>query len=386
LKPIGALHIEAALEPYGADMSTQTPSPEWVLTLKPYVPGKPIEDVKRELGLSHVVKLASNENPLGPSPKAIAAMTAAVAEVHLYPDPGAYALRQAIGERFSVDPNRVIVSNGSNETVTLLTRAFCTPSENVVFSQYGFVAYRVVSGAAGVGQKQVPALGLGCDLKAMAAACDENTRLLFLANPNNPTGTWSRRDDVVELLRNVPEHVLVVLDEAYCEYVDDPDYPDGLSLLGERENLIVMRTFSKAYGIAGVRVGYAVAPDYVCDRVNRIREPFNVNHVGQTGAIAALGDSEHLAKVVSLNNSERTRVGDALRGLGLEVEHTQTNFVLITVPSGGGAFYEGCLRRGVITRPLQPYGLHEHVRVTLGTREENDAFLVAAAATLGEVQ
>ena len=363
---------------------SETPSPSWVLNLKPYVPGKPIEELQREYGVTHVVKLASNENPLGPSPAAVTAMRDAAAGVHLYPDPGVYSLRHTVGERFGVDPDHVLVSNGSNEMITLLVRAFTTPAENVVFSQYGFIAYKVVTGAAGVQQREVPADGLSPNIDAMIAACDANTRLLFLANPNNPTGTWTPRADVERLLREVPEHVLVVLDEAYTEYVDAADYPDGMSLLAQRANLVVMRTFSKAYGLAGCRVGYAVAPAYVCDRVNRIREPFNVNHIAQAAAIAALGDAAFIDRTVALNRAERERIGDALDALGVTCHRGQTNFVLIEPTMPAMALYEALLKRGVIVRPLAPYGLGQYLRVTLGTEQENDVFLSALRSALEE--
>lgn len=362
---------------------SETKSPPWVLELKPYVPGKPIEELQREYGIERVVKLASNENPLGPSPAAVEAMRAAALGVHLYPDPGVYDLRHAVAAKFGVDANRVLVSNGSNEMITLLVRAFATPSENVVFSQYGFIAYKVVTGAAGVEQREVPAAGLSPDIDAMISACDADTRLLFLANPNNPTGTWTGRAGVERLLREVPEHVLVVLDEAYTEYVDAEDYPDGMGLLDHRANVVVMRTFSKAYGLAGCRIGYAVAPPYVCDRVNRIREPFNVNHLAQAAAIAALDDTAFIERTVALNRTERARVGDAIDALGVPCHRGQTNFVLIEPPMAAADMYEALLRRGVIVRPLAPYGLGQYLRVTLGTRDENDAFLEALRAVVG---
>lgn len=363
---------------------SETPSPDWVMRLKPYVPGKPIEELQRELGIDRVVKLASNENPLGPSPAAVEAMKRAAAEVHLYPDPTSWDLRHAVARKFDVPPEQVLASNGSNEMITLLVRAFATPEHNVVFSEYAFIAYRVVSGAAGVQQRIVPAEGLAPDIPAMIAACDEHTRLLFLANPNNPTGTWSPRLQVEQLLDEVPEHVLVVLDEAYAEYVDAEDYADGFSLRGRRDNLVVMRTMSKAYGLAGCRVGFAVAPAYVCDRINRIREPFNVNHLAQAAAVAALGDDAHIERTVALNRAERTRVCKALDSLGVDCLPGQTNFVLIRPEVDAVALYDRLLRRGVIVRPLQPYGLADRLRVTLGTEEENDTFVEALRLALAE--
>ena len=268
--------------------------------------------------------------------------------------------------------------------ISLLTRAFCTPFHNVVYSQYAFIAYKIVSGAAGVRQREVPARGLEPDVDAMIAACDADTRLLFLANPNNPTGTWTPRADVERLLAEVPPHVLVVLDDAYTEYVDAPDCPSGLDLTGLRENLVVIRTFSKAFGLAGIRVGWGYAPAYVVDRVNRIREPFNVGHIAQAGAAAALADEAFLERTVKTNREERARVADALRARGIEPAPSQTNFLLFPSPISGAALNQALLQRGVIVRPMVPYGLPDHIRVSIGTPDENDGFLAALDAVLAE--
>ena len=357
---------------------TQTTSPRWVHDLAPYVPGKPTGELKRELGLDRVVKLASNENPQGPSPAAVEAMTLAAREVHRYPDPAAFELKQALATRASVGADRVVLGNGSNEIITLLIRAFCSRENNVVCSEYGFIAYKVVAGAVGVPIREASAnAGLGTDIDALLASCDEHTQLLFVANPNNPTGTYCRTDEIRRLLRETPEHILVVLDEAYAEYVTAADCPDCFQLLGERENLVVMRTFSKAFGLAGSRLGWAVCPPYVVDRVNRVREPFNVNHVAQAGALAALGDHEFIERVVALNTAEIVRLGDGIRAAGYSFVPSQGNFLLMETPEGGRDLYDRLLRQGVIARPLAGYGLHGHLRVTVGTREENDIFLAA---------
>lgn len=358
----------------------RTTSPPWVHELAPYVPGKPSSELKRELGLDRVVKLASNENPLGPSPLAIEAMTRAAAEVHRYPDPSAYTLKETLAEFAGVDSSRVVVGNGSNEVITLLIRAFCSREDNVVASQYGFIAYKIVAGAVGVPVRETPALPtLGTDVDAMIAQCDDSTRLLFLANPNNPTGTYARTDEITRLLKSVPPHVLVVLDEAYSEYVRAEDCPNGLKLLDLRENLVVMRTFSKAYGLAGTRTGWAVCPEYVAERLNRVREPFNVNHVAQAGAEAALRDERFLEQVVGLNTTEIVRLATGIERLGYSVVPSQGNFFLIETPAGGREIYDSLLRCGVIARPLAGYGLHGHLRVTVGTEDENDVFLDALA-------
>ncbi len=356
---------------------SETTSPSWVHQLRPYVPGKPTDELKRELGIEHVVKLASNENPLGPSPKAVAAMVAAAQNLHRYPDPACFELKERLATLAGVASSQIVVGNGSNEVITLLVRAFCTREQNVVASQYGFIAYKVVCGAAGVPFREAAADGLGTDVDALIAQCDENTQLLFVANPNNPTGTYARREEILRLLRETPPHVLVVLDEAYTEYVSAADCPDGLTLLGERENLVVMRTFSKAYALAGCRVGWAACPEFVADRINRVREPFNANHVGQAGALAALDDAEFMERVVDLNAREMTRLCAGIEAAGCTYVPSQGNFVLMETPNGGAPLYDALLREGVIVRPLAGYGLANYLRVSVGTEVENKTFLDA---------
>jgi histidinol-phosphate aminotransferase len=307
-------------------------------------------------------------------------MALAAREMHRYPDPAAFELKQALGRRASVDPDRVAVGNGSNEIITLLIRAFCSRENNVVCSSYAFIAYKIVAGAVGVPVREAAATpALGTDVDALIAACDDQTRVLFVANPNNPTGTYARTDEIRRLLRETPGHVLVVLDEAYAEYVRASDCPDGFELLDERENLVVMRTFSKAFAMAGSRLGWAVCPPYVVERLNRVREPFNVNHVAQTGAIAALDDRPFLDRVVSLNTSEIVRLGEGMNSRGYSFVPSQGNFLLMETPEGGRDLYDKLLRQGVIVRPLAGYGLHQHLRVTVGTPDENDIFLTALA-------
>ncbi len=361
----------------------QAPSPDWVLDLKPYQPGKPVEELERELGLRDIVKLASNENPLGPSPRAVEAMRAAVGEVHRYPDGSSHVLRHRLAQHLRVDPGIVIVGNGSNEVITQLARAFTRNGDNIVISQYGFIAYRLVARAAGVDVREVPVdAEFRCDTAAMAAACDERTRLLFLANPNNPTGTHSTRQELLRLLRDTPPDVIVVLDEAYFEYVDTDQVVDGLELRAERPNLVVMRTFSKIYGLAGMRVGYAVVPDYVADRTHRVREPFDVNHAGQRGAAAALDDNEFVALAARTNREVRETLYADLDRLGLSYVRSQTNFVLVASPAGGVELYQRLLHQGVIVRPLVPYRLPDHVRITVGTAAENARLVEALSAVL----
>lgn len=353
----------------------KTPHPPWVAELRPYQPGKPIEELERELGITGAVKLASNENPRGPSPLAIEAMRRAVSQVHLYPDASAHYLRERLVEHLGVSASEIVVGNGSNELLTLLVRAFATPADHAVISEGAFIAYRVVLGAAGVPLTAVPMDGFTHDLSAMAAACTDQTRLLFVANPNNPTGTYNPVEDLRQLLRDTPEHVMVVLDEAYVEYIRATDYASALALRGERENLTITRTFSKAYGLAGARVGYGIVRPWVADLLGRIREPFNVNLVGQAGALAALDDVEFVAESAALNASQMAIVVRELDARGVETVPSQGNFVLMHALEGGAALYERLLREGVIVRPLASYGLDEHVRVTIGLPEENARFL-----------
>jgi len=359
-------------------MNNRTQHPDWVRDLKPYVPGKPVEELERELGIEGAIKLASNENPMGPSPKAAAAAAELVTRSHLYPDAGNYYLKEALATRYGVNSDQIMVGNGSNELLTLLVRAFTTTNCHAVISEGAFIAYTVVLSAAGVPTTKVPMKPAWThDLEAMAAACTEDTRLLFVANPNNPTGTYNGKEEVMKLLRDVPPHVLVVLDEAYFEYAWASDYPDGVELLGERENLVVMRTFSKSYGLAGLRVGYGIGPAYVAELIQRVREPFSVNIVAQTAALAALEDHEFLEKSVALNLSEMKRMVPALNSMGFDTFATQGNFLLVKAPEGGAALYKSLLHMGVIVRPLIPYGILDHVRVSIGLPHENDRFLEA---------
>lgn len=363
--------------------SSQTAHPKWIRDLKPYVPGKPVEELERELGIEGAIKLASNENPLGPSPRAVEAIRNVVSNTHLYPDAGNYYLKERLAAHLNTSVDRLVVGNGSNELLGLLVRCFTTPDCHAVISEGAFIAYTVVLNASGVPTTRVPMKeAYTHDLVAMAAACTDKTRLLFVANPNNPTGTYNGREEVVRLLRDVPPHVLVVLDEAYFEYAWASDYPDGMSFLGERENLVVLRTFSKCYGLAGARVGYGVAPAYVADILQRVREPFSVNILGQAGALASLDDTDFLEKTISLNRSEMTRLVPALNALGLRSFETQGNFVFSHAKMGGMTLYERLLREGIIVRPLMPYGLKEHVRISIGLPHENDRLLAVLPMVL----
>lgn len=348
-------------------------------SLTPYEAGKPIEEVARELGLSDIIKLASNENPLGPSPKAMQAVRSALSEGHRYPDAAAFRLRERLAAFHDVPHDEIIQGNGSNEILELLIRTFSTRQDHVVFAEPAFVVYKLASLAHGVPFTAVPTKDWTHDLPAMAAAVQPNTKLLFIANPNNPTGTHVGREALAKLLQEVPPEVIVVLDEAYIQYVEADDYADGLTLRGLRDRLVLTRTFSKIYGLASLRVGYAIGPKQLIDYMNRVRAPFNVGSLGQAAAVAALDDGEHVERSVRENAQERARLLEALGELGLETVPSQCNFVFCGVKGSARELFNALLQRGVIIRPVGP----QHVRITVGTPRENDRLLGALKAELG---
>jgi len=356
--------------------------------LSPYVPGKPAAELERELGISDVAKLASNENPYGPSPRALAAMREALEQIWLYPDGASHDLKQQLARQLGVDIGQVTVGNGSNDLLVLLAEAFLTPTHEAVFSQYGFAIYRIVTQATGARCVEVPALGrasrmpLGHDLAAMADAINAATRLVFIANPNNPTGTWAPPGAVKRLIERAPPTTLVVLDEAYLEYGRERGSQDGLAWLPEHPNLVLVRTFSKAYGLAGARVGYAISHPEVAEALNRLRPAFNVNSVAQAGAAAALEDQAHMRRTVNATLSELTRVEAALRSLGLWFAPSACNFLLVHLGAQAHRVYERLLQVGLIVRPVAGYGLGEYLRVSIGLPQENDRLLRELAAAI----
>jgi histidinol-phosphate aminotransferase len=356
---------------------------ENVRTLAPYVPGKPIEELQRELGLSDIIKLASNENPFGASPQALAAMQRAIADTWLYPDGSGHVLKQKLAAKLAVSPDQITLGNGSNDLLVMLAEAFLAPGLEAVYSQYAFAVYPIAvqaTGATGVVSPALPAdspMPLGHDLRAMARAITPETRIVFIANPNNPTGTWVPRAELHAFIATVPAHVIVALDEAYFEYTEGLGLQDGIEWLREFPNLVVFRTFSKAYGLAGVRVGYAVSHASVAGMLNRVRQAFNVSVVGLAGAAAALDDTAHLLAAVKVAVEERARVAARLTATGTRVLPSAGNFLMVHVGPGAKERFDTLLRRGIIVRPVGNYGLPEHLRVTLGTVEQNDRFLKA---------
>ncbi len=339
--------------------------------LRPYVAGKPVEELARELGITDAIKLASNENPLGPSPKAIEAARSVLREVHRYPDAAYYTFRERLAEFHGVEMNDIVAGNGSNELIDLLIRTFTTGEHHVVFADPSFVVYKLSSMAHGVPFTAVPLTDLTHDVDKLLAAVRPETRLLFVANPNNPTGTHVGRAAVEKLLREAPEHVIVVMDEAYIQYADADDYPDSLELRGLREHLVVLRTFSKVYGLAAMRIGYGVAPSTIVGYLDRVRAPFNLNIVGQAAALAALGDEQHVHRSVEMNGAERRRLLAELPPLGLAVAPSQANFVYADLGRPAGQIYDALLKKGVIVRVVGPTS----VRITVGTPKENDRLL-----------
>jgi histidinol-phosphate aminotransferase len=359
-------------------------APEYVRRIAPYVPGKPIDELAREYGLAEeaIVKLASNENPRGPSPRAREAIAAASAGITRYPDGNGFALKSALAARYRVGREQIVLGNGSNDVLELATQAFLRPGDQAVYSQHAFAVYPLATQARGATGIEVPARDYGHDLDAMANAITPRTRIVFVANPNNPTGTWLPPVAVTAFLAAVPGNVLVVLDEAYDEYLDATQRSPSFAWLAAQPNLIVSRTFSKAYGLAGLRVGFGVMDASAADMLNRVRQPFNVSSVAQAAALAALADTEYVAESAALNHAGLAQLTAALDAMRVAYVPSHGNFLLVHV-GDGARVYERLLRQGVIVRPVANYGLPEHVRVTVGLPDENRRFLAALEAALG---
>jgi histidinol-phosphate aminotransferase len=364
------------------DLAAQ--SPDYVRGIAPYQPGKPIGELAREFGLaeSAIVKLASNENPRGPSPKVRQAIADAVADIPRYPDGNGFALKEALASRFRVAREQVVLGNGSNDILELVTQAFLRPGDQAVYSQHAFAVYPLATQARGATGIVVPARELGHDLDAMRAAITPRTRIVFVANPNNPTGTWLPPAAIEAFLSSVPRDVLVVLDEAYNEYLDASRQANSAAWIGAHANLVISRTFSKAYGLAGLRVGYGLMDAAIADLLNRVRQPFNVNSIAQAAALTALADTDYVVESAALNRVGMVELSRELDALGIAHVPSHANFLLIRVGDGSAVFQQ-LLRMGVIVRPVTNYGLPEHIRVTIGLPEENRRFLAALRTALG---
>lgn len=361
--------------------------PDYVRAISPYVAGKPIAEVAREFGLDEaaIVKLASNENPLGMPQSARSAVAAAVAELGRYPDANCFALKGALSARFGVPADWLTLGNGSNDILELAAHALVEPGQSIVYAEYSFAVYALATQEIGARAIEVPARDYGHDLDAMAAAIAPDTRLVFIANPNNPTGTFLPAAQIEAFLQRVPRDVVVVLDEAYNEYLDADQQYDAIAWVRRYPNLMVSRTFSKAYGLAGLRIGYAVAQPELTDLLNRIRQPFNVNSVAQAAAIAALADTDFLRRSAELNRDGKRQLTQAFDRLGLEYVPSSGNFVLVRVGDDDGAGARvnlALLRQGVIVRPVGNYNLPRWLRVTIGLPEENAAFIAALERAL----
>ncbi len=358
-------------------------SPSYVRSIAPYQPGKPISELARELGLAEagIVKLASNENPRGIGPRTRAAIDKALADVARYPDGNGFELKHALSKRYGVDMGSIVLGNGSNDVLELVAHAFLGPGRAAVFSQHAFAVYPLATQARGARQIVVPAKAYGHDLDAMLKAIDDETYVVWIANPNNPTGTLARADALEAFVRKVPERVLVVIDEAYNEYLNHDLRSDTVKWLKRHPNLIVSRTFSKAYGLAGLRVGYGLAHPSVADVMNRVRQPFNVNSLALAAAAAALDDMEFVAKSYAENLQGMKQLAEGFEALQLEHIPSHGNFVTVRVGKAAEMF-KRLLRRGVIVRPIAGYGMPEHLRVSIGTAQENEKFLQALSASL----
>ncbi len=353
-----------------------------VPALHPYVPGKPVSELERELGIRDSIKLASNENPLGISPRVQEVLRGQIGDLARYPDGGGFALRQRLAALHGVAAQTITLGNGSNDVLDLVARAFLCPGVEAVFSQYAFAVYPISTQAVGATARVAPAKNFGHDLAAMAALVNEQTRVVFIANPNNPTGTWLGASELRDFIAALPDWVLVVVDEAYVEYVQEPDYPDTSRWLGDFPNLIVTRTFSKAYGLAGLRVGYGLANPQVADLLNRVRQPFNVNSLALAAAEAALDDPEHLRRSVELNQAGLAQLEAGLRTLGVDYIPSVGNFITLDLGRPAAPVDQALLREGCIVRPLANYGMPNHLRVTVGLAAENQRFLSALGRVL----
>jgi len=354
-----------------------------IRALQPYQPGKPIEELERELGITGSLKLASNENPLGPSPKALAALQERLDELHLYSDGSGFRLKQALSRTLDVPASTLTLGNGSNDVLDLIARAYLGPGRNAVFSRYAFAVYPISTQAVGAEARIAAAnpkdhaMPYGHDLQAILEQINDQTSVVFIANPNNPTGTWLNADELEEFIAEVPAKVLVVIDEAYFEYVRDPGYPNALLWRERYPNLIVTRTFSKIYGLAGLRVGYAVSHPDVADALNRVRQPFNVNSLALMAAEAALDDVEHVARSVQMNLEGQVQLKAGLDKLGLSYIPTVGNFITVDLERPATPVYEALLRKGVIVRPIANYGLPDHLRITVAREQDNQRVLAA---------
>ncbi|HMT92673.1 histidinol-phosphate transaminase [uncultured Thiothrix sp.] len=360
-----------------------------VQALSPYQPGKPIEELERELGITNILKLASNENPLGTSPKALAALTRPLKALELYPDGSGYLLKEAIANKLGLQAKQITLGNGSNDVLELIARAFLAQGRSAVMSEFAFAVYPIVTQAAGaelyIAKANPPEhadMPYGHNLQNLLEKISATTQLVFIANPNNPTGTWLGKEELLNFLQQVPQQVIVVIDEAYTEYVEDPEFPDALAWLEQFPNLIVTRTFSKIYGLAGLRVGFAASSAEIADILNRVRQPFNVNSLALAAATAALNDDAFLEQSKAVNSAGLQQWFAACAEENWDYIPTVGNFITLHLKRPAVAIYEALLREGVIVRPIAGYGLPQHLRITIGTEAQNQRCITALKKVL----
>ncbi len=368
-------------------ISLATPA---VQQLMPYLPGKPVEELERELGIHDAIKLASNENPLGPSPLALQALQKQLARVNYYPDGGGFVLSQRIAEANNVAISNVTLGNGSNDILELVTRAYLTSADSAVFSAYSFAVYPIVVQAVGAQANVASAypeshelMPLGHDPDAIINSIDEKTRIIFIANPNNPTGTWLSPEQLLALFERIADDIIIVLDLAYMEYMDKALQPDIAAWLKRFPNLVITRTFSKVYALAGLRIGYSLTHPDIADILNRVRQPFNTNSLAQTAALASLEDTDHLQKSIAMNTAGKTMLESAFDAMQLSYLPTMGNFISVNVKQNGLDLYARLLKRGIILRPVASYQMPEFLRITIGTQAQNQRLLKALSEELG---
>ncbi len=346
-------------------------------TIQPYQGGKPIEEVQRELGITDIIKLASNENPLGPSPLALQAIFESAKQVHLYPDGNAYYLKNDLAQHLDISIEHLILGNGSNDVLQLIAEAYVAPDDEVIYAAGAFVVYSLVTKLCSAKAVVVPMQNDTHDLAAMAAAITGKTKVIFIANPNNPTGTMVPADETTAFMEQVPDDVLVVFDEAYYEYVLRSDYPQTLPYVLEGRNFIITRTFSKIYGLAGLRIGYGIAPPAIVETLNRVRQPFNCSLVGQAAARAALKDTAHVIESRNSNAAGKIFLYEAFDDMGLRYTRTEGNFIMLHLEQLGTDIADALLQKGIIVRPIAGYGYPNAVRITIGTKKENERLITA---------
>jgi len=349
--------------------------PDYIQNAMLYPPGIPLEEVKRKLGIDDIVKLNSNENSLGPSPKAVKAIFEAAAQVNLYPDNSAFYLKQKLAEKYDVLPEQIILGNGSNELVQFIIMTFLLPGEEVLTCSPTFLLYGIMGRVMGGKVKEVALKGSCFDLDSVLSEITANTKLVFISNPNNPTGTIVTADDFKNFMVKIPDDVVVVMDEAYYEYVTDKDFPDSIEFVRDNKNVIVLRTFSKAYGLAGLRVGYAFAPERLVEQMEKVREPFNLNSLAQKAALAALDDVKHIRKTTENNRIGLSYVYEQLRNLNLDFILTQANFVSVKLGPDAGRICDRLMKEGVLVRNMESYNMSEYIRVSIGLPGENERFI-----------